>query len=205
MKEADLLKEGLDRLGIPYAEEQIHSFSVYLAELTKWNRVHNLTGLRSERDIVVKHFLDSLLFLKVLPKGTGSIADVGSGAGFPGIPMKIMRPQLTVFLIESAEKKGIFLRHMKSLLDLRGLEVITSRIEKVSGITVDAAVTRALFGIGDFAEKTGAILRPGGVLVLSKGPKVQEELEGIDREKVSIRDLRLPFGDAVRHLVVVKP
>lgn len=154
---------------------------------------------------MVKHFLDSLLFLKVLPAEVASVADIGSGAGFPGLPMKIMRPELSLFLIEPSEKKGVFLRHMRSVLQLQDLEVVTGRVEGVSGLLVDAAVTRALFSIGDFMKKAGRLLRPGGALILSKGPKLQQELKGIDREKVAVHDFALPFSGSVRHLVVIRP
>lgn len=153
---------------------------------------------------MVKHFLDSLLFLKVLPAEVVSVADVGSGAGFPGIPMKIMRPELSLVLIEPSEKKGVFLRHVRSALQLHGVEIITGRVEAVRDCLVDAAVTRALFSIGDFVKKTKTLLRPGGILVLSKGPKLQQEMIGLERDKVTVHDLDLPFVGTVRHLVVVR-
>ncbi len=121
---ADFFIKGLDVLDIPWTESQIEAFGRYLIELKKWNRAYNLTGLRSDREIIIKHFLDSLLFLKVLPSDVSSAADVGSGAGFPGIPVRIMAPQIKMFLVEPVGKKAVFLRHICSNLTLGGVEII---------------------------------------------------------------------------------
>ena len=201
----DLLRKGLDRLGIPWNDQQIGAFSTYLSELKKWNRAYNLTGLKSGRDIMVKHFFDSLLFLKVLPDGVASAADIGSGAGFPGIPVKIMTPGLKIFLLEPVKKKAAFLRHVCSKLALENIDVLDLRIEDAGGFRVDAAMTRALYSVGEFIEKAGRILTEKGVLILSKGPKLPEELRGIDMRRVTISDLDLPFEGITRHLVVVRP
>jgi 16S rRNA (guanine527-N7)-methyltransferase len=202
---ADLLREGILELGLRLGDEQIAVFMTYLSELMKWNRAYNLTGLKTSGDIIIKHFLDSLLFTKVLPPGVRALADVGSGAGFPGIPLKIAVPGLKVYLIEPTQKKAVFLRHICSRLELEGIEVISGRIEDVEGLRVDVAVTRALFSVGDFLEKARSILKEGGVLILSKGPKVDEEVKGIGQDKISLTDLRLPLSRIIRHLVVVKP
>jgi 16S rRNA (guanine527-N7)-methyltransferase len=204
MDEFDLLKKGLDLLELPHTGQQIEAFRAYLSELKKWNRAYNLTGLKTDRDIIIKHFLDSLLFLKVLPPHASAAADIGSGAGFPGIPVKIMVPALKMFLIEPVGKKAVFLRHLSSKLGLGGIEIIDKRIEEVEGISVDAAMTRALYSVRDFIEKTKGILNKGGVLILSKGPKLGEELEGLEMRDIAVSDFNLPFAETVRHLVVVR-
>lgn len=198
-----LLVEGLGRLGLEPSGEQAEEFMAYLGELKRWQRAMSLTSLRSDEDIVVKHFLDSCLYLKVLPAETGSVADVGSGAGFPGIPIKIMRPELQVYLIEGSAKKCSFLRHMQRTLKLGGLEVIESRVEDVRGLGVDAAVTRALFSVEDFAGKASHIVREGGVFVLNKGPKAKEEVEGSDLP-CEVVPLELPVAGTIRNLVIVR-
>ena len=154
---------------------------------------------------MIKNFLDSLLFSKVLPPDVRTVADIGSGAGFPGIPLKIAEPALALYLIEPTRKKAVFLKHICSRLGLREVEVINKRIEEVEGLKVDAAVTRALFSTGDFIKKARGMLNEGGILVLSKGPKADEELKGIDPEKISLTDLRLPLSGITRRLVVVRP
>ncbi len=201
---AEKIEAGLEELGFTYSAGQIESFRTYLAELKRWNRAHNLTGLRTDRDIIVKHFLDSLLFLKVLPAAVRSVADVGSGAGFPGLPMKIMNPALTLYLVEPTKKKAVFLRHISHLLGLTDVEVIDRRIGEVSGLAVDAAVTRALFSVQDFVREAGHVLAPGGLLILSKGQEYGHELNGIDPHKIQIARLKLPFEEVYRHLVSAK-
>jgi 16S rRNA (guanine527-N7)-methyltransferase len=205
MKEADdLLKRGIAELGISLTQKQVEGFTLYLAELRKWNKTYNLTGLKSDRDIVVKHFLDSLLFTRVLPAGMHTVADIGSGAGFPGIPIKIAMPYIKVFLIEPTKKKALFLANIRDKLGLAGMEIIEKRIEDIRGLKVDVAVTRALFTVGDFIGKTRAVVNKNGLLILNKGPKLDDELRGLDRKNIVVTDFRLPFENIVRHLVVVR-
>ena len=205
MKDASqLLRDGIEEIGFRYSENQIDAFITYLDELKKWNKAYNLTGLKTDRDIVIKHFLDSLLFAKVLPPEALTLADIGSGAGFPGIPIKIMCPDLPVFLIEPTQKKAVFLQHICSKLQLKNIEIIDKRIEEVKGLTVDVAVTRALFSVREFIEKTKDILNKNGILILSKGPGLEKELEGIDQNNISISDFKLPFENIIRHMVVLR-
>jgi len=205
MKEtAALLRKGLQQLAIPFSEDQVGRLLIYLGELKKWNRAYNLTGLKTDRDVIIKHFLDSLLFLKVLPPHAVSAADIGSGAGFPGVPVKIMCPTLKIFLVEPVGKKAIFLRHICSRLSLEGIEIIDKRIEEVERLKVDAAMTRALYSVRDFIEKMKGHITKGGVLILSKGPKLREELKGLDMRDITVSDYKLPIDETVRHLVVVK-
>lgn len=199
-----MIREGLTALDIPFSEDQVNRFLTYLEELKKWNRAYNLTGLKTDRDIIIKHFLDSLLFLRMFPSHAMTAADIGSGAGFPGIPVKIFLPLLKMFLVEPVGKKAIFLRHIRSRLALDGIEIIDKRIEEVERLKVDVAMTRALFTVRDFIEKMKGHINKGGVLILSKGPKLKEELKGLEMQDVSVADYRLPFDDTVRHLVVVK-
>lgn len=205
MSEARRLCEcGLEQLDIPFTDAQIRAFLVYLNELKKWNRAYNLTGLQSDTEIVIKHFLDSLLFLKVLPGDVRTVADIGSGAGFPGIPMKIMQPGLDMVLVEPSQKKFLFLQHIQRTLRLERIEIIEKRIEDMQGTLVDVAVTRALFRIQEFISKAERILKENGMLILSKGPKVEDELTQKTDREISRYDIDLPFQDCVRHLVIIK-
>lgn len=198
----ELISEGLSALDIAPPGGAIPKFTAYLEEIKKWRKAVSLTSLKTDRDIVVKHFLDSCLYLKVLRRGVLSVADVGSGAGFPGIPIKILRPEIKVFLIEPRKKKCAFLRHIVRTLSLRGVEVMEGRVEDTADLGVDAAVTRALFSTAEFIEKASHIVREGGTLVLSKGPAVKKELEGLDT-KYTLAEIPLPFGDALRYLLVI--
>ncbi len=204
MSPESILRKGLKELSLAYSDEQINSFLTYLSELKKWNKAYNLTGLKTDGEIVVKHFLDSLLYLEVLPAGEISVMDVGSGAGFPGIPIKIMRPEISLYLVEPSRKKANFLVHIIKTLKLEGFELLEKRIEEVKSLSVDAAVTRALFGIGDFYKKASPLVRDGGRIVLNKGPKVHEELKAIKDLKYEALTLKLPCSDVKRFIIVIR-
>lgn len=203
MRADKLLVKGLKALDLIPTEEQVSSFMIYLEELKRWNRAVSLTSLKTDEDIVLKHFIDSCLYFKALPYDTKSIADVGSGAGFPGIPLKILRPEVKVYLIESSGRKCSFLRHMKRTLKLESTEVVEGRVEDAEDIAVDAALTRATFTVEEFVKKAGRIVRPRGVFVFSKGPKARAELKGADFDH-EIIEVALPMTDIKRNLVVVK-
>lgn len=197
-----LLLEGLKRLGLPATDKQAGAFMAYLAELKKWNRAMSLTSLKTDGDIVVKHFLDSCLYLMALEDDTRSVADVGSGAGFPGIPMKILRPKTELYLVEPTQRKVYFLRHVIRALGLDGISVINKRAEDVKDLVVDAAVTRALFRADEFIRRAGHLVRDGGRLVLSKGPRVSEELSGL-AAGYELKEMPLPFGNECRYLLII--
>jgi 16S rRNA (guanine527-N7)-methyltransferase len=201
----ELLSNGLIASGFNPSEQQINTFITYLSELKKWNRVYNLTGLRKDEDIIIKHFLDSLLYLKAMPAGKTEVADIGSGAGFPGIPIKIVRPEIDLYLIEPSEKKCAFLRNIIRQLDLKKIEVIEKRVEDAKGlVAVDIALTRALFTIKEFIRKASPIVREGGILILSKGPKVGEELKTLKDIGYDLLTVALPLSGIKRHLIVIR-
>ena len=201
-----LLTKGLQELSHSYSGEQVGSFMTYLTELKKWSKAYNLTSIRTDEDIITKHFLDSLLYLKAMPQGGISVMDIGSGAGFPGIPMKIMRPEIAMYLVEPIRKKAAFLKHIISALKLEDILVVEKRVEDLESMDVDVAVTRALFDIKDFCKKVFPVLERGGMLVISKGPKVNEELKAIEKEGLTYKVLNilLPLTDIKRFIVVIK-
>lgn len=205
----ELLKDGLMELGLRPSEDQVNSFMTYLSDLKKWNKAYNLTGLKKDEDIIIKHFFDSLLYLKVLPDYQIKIIDVGTGAGFPGIPLKIIRPEIDMYLVESSRKKSAFLRHITKQLGLKRVEVMEKRIEEIKikkelPYPVDAAVTRALFSIQDFIKKTSHLVNKCGILILNKGPKVDDEIHKLVDIKYEILTLALPFSDIKRRIVTLK-
>ena len=201
----ELLKQGLEELSLPPFEEYLISFKTYLFELKKWNRVHNLTGIKEDADIITKHFLDSLLYMKGMPQGALKVADIGSGAGFPGIPIKIIRPEIEMYLIESSVKKTLFLRHIINLLKIKNIVVIEERVENIKeSFIVDVAITRALFTIDDFIRKASHIVKDGGILIHSKGPKIREELKKLKDTNYEIIPCNLPLAHIKRYIVTVK-
>jgi 16S rRNA (guanine527-N7)-methyltransferase len=198
-----LLKKGLKDLSLAYTGEQIKAFITYLSELKKWNKAYSLTSLKTDEDIIIKHFLDSLLYLKAIPGGEVNIADVGSGAGFPGIPIKIVRPEIVLYLVEPSRKKAGFLRHIVRTLGLQRIEIVEKRIEEIKSLTVDIAVTRALFDVKDFCRKAFPLLKEGGRLVMSKGPRVNEELKAVRDMDYKLMTLTLPLSTIKRFIVVI--
>ncbi len=200
-----LLEDGLGELGITPGRGVLDKFLEYLSELKKWNRTHNLTAISSDEGIVTTHFLDSALFLKALDeidaKGM-EIADIGSGAGFPGLPVKILRPELSVTLVEPSGKKAAFLRHMGRRLGLGTVPVLETRLEDLPPGSFDILMTRALFKVADFVKEASPVLRKGGWLVMSKGPKYEGEIKGL--AGVRVISARLPGTSLERHLILLK-
>ncbi len=120
-----LLVNGARELGIELSDSQVDACFQYLSELKKWNRKINLTAIRDDRDIIIKHFLDSFSFLKgFMPREGLRLLDMGSGAGFPALPVKIAHGEIEITMVESVKKKASFLRHIIRTLDLKGVEVL---------------------------------------------------------------------------------
>jgi 16S rRNA (guanine527-N7)-methyltransferase len=202
-KPRELLTQGLPETGIEPSEKILDSFISYLLELKKWNKAYNLTALKKDEDIVIKHFLDSLLYLRFIPQGGWSICDMGSGAGFPGIPIAIVRPELNIVLIEPSRKKTAFLRHIKRTLSLKNIEVIEARAEDTHR-QFDIAMTRALFEIGELIKKAGHLLKRDGFFILNKGPKFEDEMQRIQgRAMVETLSVGLPLTSVQRNLIKV--
>ncbi|KJU81300.1 Glucose inhibited division protein [Candidatus Magnetobacterium bavaricum] len=205
----EILREGLMALAIPATQWLIEAFTLYLNELKKWTRIHNLTAITEDVDIVRRHFLDSLLYLGSLAQDVRSVIDVGSGAGFPGIPLKLVRPELSLCLLEPTGKKAAFLRHMVAVLSLTGVSVVQGRVEDVTGIlqgamkghTYDAAVVRSLFSVDAFLTKAVKLLKPGGIMVLSKGKDYEKELVGLSTDALHIQQLTIPTTDIQRFII----
>ena len=135
------------------------------------------------------------------------IADAGTGAGFPGIPIKIMRPEIDITLIEPSKKKTAFLRHILRVLSLNGVKVLDERVENLGRKyekTYDVIVSRATFKIEDFIKKTCPYVRENGVLVLSKGPKVFKEIKELKDKGVIKEITRLSLMNNKRNLLIFK-
>jgi len=207
MNREKLLKQGLKELEVSCSGEQIRSFMTYLSELKKWNRAYNLTALKKDEDIIIKHFLDSLLYIKAFPEGELKLIDAGTGAGFPGIPIKIVKPEIDITLIESSRKKTAFLRHIARSLGLGDLKVLDQRFEhlgKEHERAYDLIVSRATFSINEFLKIACPYVKEGGRLILNKGPKLSEELKepGAAEAVKKVLNLRLPITNDERNLVI---
>jgi 16S rRNA (guanine527-N7)-methyltransferase len=173
----DLLQEGAAALGLEFSPATVEQSGFYLTELQRWNARVNLTALREPRDIVVQHFLDSLAILRYL-EGAASLADLGSGAGFPGLALKLARPELTLTLVEARQKKAAFLEYLVACLKLPGVEVaqihLTPRGARRWGPRFAAVTSRAAFSLEYFLELAAPLLLPGGCALALKGPHLPE-------------------------------
>lgn len=200
--EAGLVALGLDRA---LAEPLL----AYLALLLRWNAAYNLTAIRDPREMVAKHLLDSLAMhgaTAPLAAAGGSLADLGTGAGFPGIPLAIAQPGLRVALVESNGKKARFLREAIRSLGLGNATAVESRIEAHDApVAFDAVTARALATLPLILELGGHLLKPGGVLLAMKGVVPADEIAALPAgwEVRDIRPLAVPGLGAERHLVVV--
>lgn len=213
----ELLVEGAHMLGVHLSPAQADLFERYRGELMDWNRKFNLTGLEDARSVTVKHFLDSLsIALAVEIRGGQKILDVGTGAGLPGLPVKIWQPRVELWLLEAAGKPVRFLQHLCQELNLAGVTVLQGRAEewgRKAGFReeFDGVLTRAVAPLAVVFEYGLPFLRPGGWMVAFKGPRVREEM---DQGKVACRvlggevdrtvELSLPFHGGDRVLVVAR-
>lgn len=175
MTPREILRTGAGELGVALTVEQINSLFIYLAELKKWNRKINLTAITEDRDMVIKHVLDSLSYLKGFTPAPGlRLLDMGSGAGFPALPLKIAFPEIAVTLVESVKKKASFLRHIMRMLKLTGAEIIDKRTDELPGSlsAVFDVVTARAFADMEKALSLGVpFLKESGLIVLSRGPE----------------------------------
>ena len=178
-----LLKERMAKQGLSADDHQLAQFGAYGRELKDWNSKINLTSLTDDLDIVDKHFIDSLLLVRHLPlEHRIRIADVGTGAGFPGIPIKIYKPNIQLSLLESVGKKTKFLRHVVSELRLENVNVINERAEAVARVPehrerYDFVLARGVARLSVLAEYCLPLLSVGGKFVAYKGREAAVEVE----------------------------
>jgi 16S rRNA (guanine527-N7)-methyltransferase len=181
----ELLVRGAGELGVDLDAGAQDAFRVYLEELQRWSARINLTALRTAGDIVRKHFLDSLAALPFLGEAA-SLADVGAGAGFPGLPLKLVRPGLKLTLVEARGKKAAFLEYLVGLLDLGDVEVaathLTPALARAWGPRYAAVVSRGAFPLDRFLPLAAPLLLPNGRVLALKGPNLpRPELDAARR------------------------
>ena len=203
-----MLETGLAGLGLDPSHAP--PLLAYLALLVHWNGAFNLTAIRDPREMVTKHLLDSLAmhrFVDPLVASGGALADLGTGAGLPGIPLAIVKPGLRVTLVESAGKKARFMRQAIRELGLADARVAESRIEALNEPGAYAAITaRALATLPLMLELGGHLLADDGVLLAMKGVVPDDELAQLPAGWTldATHPLQVPGLDAERHLVVVR-
>lgn len=200
-----LFEKALAEIGLSLPAETVDRFARYFDLLAAWAERINLTAIRDPEEIVLKHFVDSLLALPALEEAR-SLLDVGAGAGLPGLALALARPDLRVTLVESKGKKAAFLRQAIRTLPAPNANVWEERIERIEPAAgaesrFDAAIQRAALGPEEFLEVVRPWLAPGGVAVLMQGPDgrapAEDALRGLGYEALPPRTFALPeLGDA---------
>jgi 16S rRNA (guanine527-N7)-methyltransferase len=199
------LEEGIRALGLERSRETQRSLLQHLDLLEKWNRVHNLTSVRDAAKAVSVHILDSLAAAPYL--SGNSFLDVGSGAGYPGIPIALVKPEIQMQLLDSNHKKCAFLRQVIAELGLRNARVVCERVESWRPAErFDCIVSRALAEIAEVIGLVQHLLAPDGVIAAMKGLHPFEELERIPSgyRVRQVHALTVPGLEAKRHLVLIE-
>ena len=193
------LERGIDELALALPTGAVEQLLAYSELLTKWNRTYNLTAIRDPLEMVSLHLLDSLAVLPHLPMSEGAaIADIGSGAGLPGIPLAIARTEWRMTLNDSSQKKVAFMRQAAIELGMRNVSTYEGRVETWRPATRFAVViSRAFADLGQFIEKCRHLVAPGGVLAAMKGVA-----PAADDANCRVIELKVPQLDAQRHLVL---
>jgi 16S rRNA (guanine527-N7)-methyltransferase len=205
-----------DEMGLTLTVAQLALFETYRETLLLWNSKMNLVSLPSNLDLPVRHFIDSLTLLPYLPAVPGSVLDIGSGAGLPAIPIKIVRRDLDMTLLEASRKKSSFLKEVVRKLGLRGISVLNRRLEDLlkedPRPSFDLIVSRATLKLPDLVAQGLPLLKDGGFLAAMKGPGAEEEIAALDSLKdvyfriVGNYSFTLPLtGDQRNILLVDKP
>jgi 16S rRNA (guanine527-N7)-methyltransferase len=185
-------------------------FQGYYRELAVWNEKMNLVSFRTPEELLIKHFVDSLTPLPYITCPQGRLLDIGSGAGFPGIPLKIARPGLDVFLLEASRKKSSFLRTLIRQLSLFQTAVIHDRVESAMTDNAyrhvfDVVISRAAFKLPELLKMGLFFLSPGGLLIAMKGPRDEDEKQtprDLGLHCIACHNIRLPFNNGQRKIII---
>ena len=208
------IMEYVEELGIKLSKEQAEMFFNYMNLLLEWNEKINLTAITEEKEVIVKHFVDSLTIAKYIPEGA-SLVDVGTGAGFPGIPLKIIREDLKITLLDSLQKRINFLDVVIKELNLENIDTIHARVEEFGKNSkyresFEVATSRAVANLSTLTEYLLPLVKVGGIAVCMKGSSIEEELETSKKAinvlggKVSnVFEFDLPKTDIKRNIVIV--
>lgn len=199
------LKKGAESLGLAFQEQVFDSLDKYLSLLMKWNSSYNLSGITNPEEMVSRHLLDSLAVSPFLDGRL--IADIGTGAGLPGIPLAIANPDKQFILVDSNGKKTRFLFQAKLALNLANVSIENCRIEHYQNKQqIDIVVSRAFASLSDMADKTSHLLSPSGYMLAMKGRYPTLEIDELDEGFTvsNVEKLRIPGEDGERHLVFLR-
>ena len=213
----DLLRNLLDELDIIYTEKEIELFSKYYDLLIEWNSHINLTAITDLNEVIIKHFIDSVLVCSFINFDKGaSIIDIGSGAGFPGIPIKIMNPDCNVTLLDSLNKRVRFLDNVIGSLGLKNTNTIHGRAEDVSHEKdfrgkFDFSLSRAVANLSTLSEYCIPFLKNGGRFIAYKSDKSEEEInksknaiKTLGSRICAVKDITIPESDINRRFIIIE-
>jgi len=211
-RELMMLRDGAAEIGIPLGDTELEQFSRFAVELAKWNSKINLTAIKDDKEVVLKHFLDSLTVVGKV-RLSGRVLDVGSGAGFPGIPLQIVRPDLEIVSVDAVEKKVLFQRHAARTLGLVNFKAVHARgetLQSIYGSYFDIIVSRAFTDLLSFVRMVRPLLADGGAIVAMKGSEgksevaqYENELSGLGLCVDSVQEFSLPVEGDRRSIITI--
>jgi 16S rRNA (guanine527-N7)-methyltransferase len=198
------LNKGIIALNLEATSEQKQKLLTLLEQLIKWNKTYNLTAIKTPRDGLTLHLLDSLAVLPYIKQGT--ILDVGTGAGFPGLPLAIMLPNTQFTLLDSNSKKIRFIRQVIHQLKLDNVQVVHSRVEAFSHTGFDGVISRAFASIEDMVNQTRHLLSEGGRWLAMKGQYSEKEVTSVEElaTELACHQIEVPGLSAQRCLIELK-
>ncbi|TJX13662.1 16S rRNA (guanine(527)-N(7))-methyltransferase RsmG [Tissierella creatinini] len=217
MLNMDVLEKGSLELGIELKEEKLNKFSRYKDLLKEWNEKINITTITDDIEIDQKHFLDSITpFTTGLFNGNKRVIDIGTGGGFPGVPLKIVNEDLQVTLLDSLNKRIIFLNEVIKELNLKDIEAVHGRAEELARMEdyrekFEICISRAVASLDTLSEYCIPFVRVGGHFISMKGPDVEEELR-ISKNAIStlggklaeIKKVTIPGTDITHSLIIIE-
>lgn len=208
------LEQGAQMMNLSLPQKSIKLFEYFVGELKKWNSKINLTTITDDKEIAAKHILDALFFARYVKDGE-QVLDIGSGAGFPAIPLKIAKPDVSVVSVDAVAKKIYFQRHVARMMEFRDFEALHSRIEDMRmthAYRFDVITSRAFSSLEQFVLLAAPLLSVKGRIIAMKGPMADEEiaqatnvLASLGFQISQIYPYSLPFDCGERRLVVITP
>ena len=220
---SDLIIEGANTFDIDLHPSQTHQFALHATELVRWNQKINITAITDPFEVAVKHFLDSLPAARFLPTDA-TLLDIGSGGGFPGLPLNVLLPSLSITLIDASRKKVNFLKHVIRTLKLKNIEALHIRAEDLANDPhyrnrFNIIISRAVSSLELFRRLALPLLIDGGAMMALKGDLVVDEVKELQgrgvgdggdpiavgrQYSVTVEKYRLPFLNSARSIVIIK-